>query len=258
MAKKEKELPNIVMDADSLSSGSSHRRARRTEESDFKPEWKCEYCGKVLANETYFMKHSCREKERTLELATPIGQAAYMFYCDWMKAYKRKPPSIDTFSTSRYYTSFVEFARHVKKLNIGDPAKFVEIMCTKDVSPALWRRDQCYTLYLEWIDKKQDPLEQVQNSIVELLDICERESVEISNVFIHLGVRRIAELIRLRKLSPWFLFCSGQFSSYLKAVSKEESLELSAIINPSYWTSKLQDQRDTVKEIMKINQEMGL
>lgn len=257
MARKQKEIPGVVMDAAALSDDASHRRVQR-KDAEYKPEWKCEYCGKVLANETYFMKHSCREKERTLELATPIGQAAYMFYCDWMKAYKRKAPSIDTFGTSRYYTSFVEFAKHVKKLNIGEPSKFLEIMCSKDISPALWRRDQCYSMYLEWMDKKQDPLEQVKNSIEELIDLAEREETDLSNIFIHLGVRRISELIRLRKLSPWFLFCSRKFGEYLKAVSRDESMELSSIINPVYWTAKLQERRELVKEIMQINTEMGL
>ena len=184
------------------------------------------------------MKHSCREKQRAEELATPIGQAAYMFYCDWMKAYKRKAPSADTFATSRYYATFVEFAKHVKKLNIGNPSKFVEIMCQKDLSPMLWRRDQCYSMYLEWMDKSQDPLEQVKVSIETLIDIAEREEVKIfSDIFIHMGVRQISEQIRLRKLSPWFLFCSRKFSEYLKSLSKEETLELSAIINPAYWTT---------------------
>ena len=259
MARKEKETPSVVLDAEILSTGASHRRVRRNTEEEFKPEWKCQYCGKVLANETYYMKHNCREKERTEELATPIGQAAYMFYCDWMKAYKRKAPSADTFATSRYYATFVEFAKHVKKLNIGNPSKFVEIMCQKDLSPMLWRRDQCYSMYLEWMDKSQDPLEQVKVSIETLIDIAEREEVKIfSDIFIHMGVRQISEQIRLRKLSPWFLFCSRKFSEYLKSLSKEESLELSAIINPAYWTTKLQENKNLVKEIMAINKEMGL
>ena len=247
------------MDADDLVSTSSHRRRKISSQTEYNPEWKCQYCGKVMANETYYMKHSCREKERSLELSTPIGQAAYMFYCDWMKAYKRKPPSSDTFATSRYYSSFVEFAKHVKKLSIADPSKFVEIMCNKDISPALWRRDQCYTMYLEWMDKKLDPLEQVKLSIETLFDVAEVDEVSnIADIFIHLGVRKIAELIRLRKLSPWFLFCSRRFSDYLKSVSKEESMELSAIINPAYWTTKLQDNKELVKEIMSINKEMRL
>ena len=246
-----------LIDVDDLSQRAAHRR--RKVDTTFKPDWKCEFCKKVLTNETYFMKHHCREKARSEELATPIGVAAYSFYCEWMKAYKRKPPTIDTFGTSRYYSAFIEFAKHVKKLNIHDPLKFLEIMCSKDVSPTMWRRDQCYSMYLEWMDKKQDPLEQVKTSIETLMDIAERDEVKnFSDIFIHLGVRHLAELIRLRKLSPWFLFCSKKFGEYLKAISREESLELSAIINPAYWTTKLQENKMVVKEIMEINKEMGL
>lgn len=257
MAKKIKEVANIVMDADILSSGASHRRVKK--DVEFKPEWKCDYCKKVLANETYFMRHHCKEKTRSEELATPIGQAAYMFYVDWMKIYKRRPPDQDTFATSRYYNSFIEFAKHVKKLNLANPTKFLEIMHAKDISPVLWRRDQCYSMYLEWMDKKQDPLELVKTSIETLLDVAEREEVKnLSDIFIHLGPKRLAELIRLRKISPWFLFCSVKFGLYLRGLARDEQNEMSSIINPAYWTTKLNDCPEVVKEIREINKEMGL
>lgn len=257
MAKKTTELANIIMDADTLSSKASHRRVKK--DVEFKPEWKCDYCKKVLANETYFMRHHCKEKTRSEELATPIGQAAYLFYVDWMKLYKRRPPDQDTFATSRYYNSFVEFAKHVKKLNLASPSKFLEIMHAKDISPVLWRRDQCYSMYLDWLDKKQDPLELVKLSIETLLDITDKEDVQyLSDVFIHLGPKRIAELVRIRKVSPWFLFCSGKFSAYLRSLARDEQNEMSAIINPSYWTAKLNENPALVKEILQINKEMGL
>ena len=109
MAKKPKEVLNVV-DASALGSASAHRRRAPTS-IEGAPEWKCEYCGKVLVNETYFMRHTCKEKERSLELTGPIGQAGYIFYCDWMKFYKRKPPNIATFATSRYYSSFIELKK---------------------------------------------------------------------------------------------------------------------------------------------------
>jgi hypothetical protein len=244
-----------ALDPDLLSIGASHRRVKKVE---FNPEWKCEFCSKVFTSETYFMRHSCREKIRYEELSTPIGQAAYMFYCDWMKYYKRKAPSKDTFGTSRYYGAFIAFAQHVKKLNLSNPDKFLELMCSKDISPMLWRRDQCYSMYLEWVDKKQDPLEHVKTSIETLLDVSEAENVELSDVFVYLGEKKICELIKLRKLSPWFLFCSKKFTDFLKTISKEESIEMSAVINPTYWTAKLQENKSLVKQIVEINRDMGL
>jgi hypothetical protein len=256
-AKKQEEN---ILDLDVLNASASFRRKDSSnEKAVFKPEWKCEYCGKVLSNETYFMRHTCKEQTRSEELSTTIGQAAYFFYCEWMSMYKRKPPSIDTFATSRFYTSFLEFAKHVKKLKISNTTKFIEIMKDKDISPMLWRRDQCYSMYLEWMDKKQDPLDQVQGSIETLFDISDKEDVhEIGKIFDHLGVRRIIDLVKLRKLSPWFLFCSRAFSTFLKNIPREDTIELSAVINPNFWTVKLQDNKEIVKDIMKINTEMGL
>lgn len=248
-----------LVEIEEIGKRASHRRRDISKPDEFTPEWKCQYCKKVLANEAFYMRHNCKEKKRAEELATPTGVAAYEFYCDWMKAYKRKPPNIDTFATSRYYGSFVEFAKHVKKLNLHNPTKFVEIMCDKDISPMMWRRDQCYSMYLEWMDTRIDPLEQVKTSIETLFDIAEKEGIKnLHEVFGVLGVAQLAELVRLRKLSPWFLFCSRKFSEFLKTLSIEDTVELSAIINPTYWTAKLQEHKATVNEIMNINKEMGL
>ena len=246
----------MEIDAANLNSQASFRRTAKVAPVQG-IGWTCEYCNKTLATEAYFMRHDCKEKKRAAELETPIGKSAYLFYCDWMKYYKRKPPTIETFATSRYYNSFIEFAKHVKNLNIKNVDKFLEILCQKDLSPILWRRDQCYSLYLEWVDKHSDPLEQVKTSIETLIAISEKEGVDLDGIFEHMGPKLIAEQVRLRTLSPWFLFCSRKFNSYLKTISQEDVQELSSIINPSYWTSKLQSNMKVVKEIMEINKGMG-
>lgn len=250
-----KQSPLVEMDSEELAIKAQHRRRNPTQ---FNVEWKCEYCGKVLSNETYFLKHTCKQKTRAEEINSPLGKSAYFFYCDWMKAYKRKPPNIETFTTSRYYASFVAFAKHVQKLKLADPNSFVQMMCLKDISPMLWRRDQCYSMYLEWLDRNTNPLDQVKQSIECLIDLSTEMNVELSEIFNVVGITKITELIRERKLSPWFLFCSKKFSVFLKSISKDETIELSAVINPSHWAEKLQNDKKLVKDIMEINQEIGL
>lgn len=229
-------------------------KSRRTTEA----EWRCGYCAKTFATEDGFMNHACQVRDRLDELRSVIGQAAYLYYSEWMKCYKRKPPSAETFSTSRYYRSFVNFAEHVKKLNIPDIGFFIKLMSEKDISPMLWRRDQCYTLYLQHFDKNIDPIEQVALSIETLIDISEKENVALTEVFVHIGVRTIMELIRLRKLTPWLLFCSKSFGLFLKTLTEEEMHELMRLINPTYWQEKLQLNPEVVDDIKKITEEMGV
>jgi hypothetical protein len=227
---------------------------RRTEN----PSWQCGYCNKLFLTEDGFMSHICSARERLDELRSINGQIAYQYYTEWMKYNKRKAPSIETFASSRYFRSFINFVEHVNKLKIPDPLAFIKLMVEKDISPMLWRRDQCYTLFLHYYDKNVDPLEQVALSIETLIDISNKNNIDLKNIFEYLGIKRIMELIRLRKLSPWLIFCSKSCGDFLHTLNKEDMQELSQLINPTYWSEKLQINEEIVKDISKICDEVGL
>lgn len=242
---------NAIRDA-----AASRRNSLQSVQND--AAWNCHYCGKNFTHETSFMNHFCKERERYEELRSPIGQAAYAYYCEWMRLYRRKPPSIDTFATSRFYTSFVRFAQHVNVISLPSADMFVRLMCERDISPTLWTRDQCYSIYLEFYDKAYDPIEQVRVSVETLIDIAGKEQIELSAVFKHIGPAKVIELLRLRKLSPWFIFCSAKFGEFLKTLPAEDWAEMSKVINPIYWSEKLDTNKALVADIIDISNGIGL
>ncbi len=246
------------LNIDKIKLSASSRRNNAQASSVNNSDWHCHYCDKSFTHESTFMNHFCKERERYDELRSPIGQAAYNYYSEWMKFYKRKPPPIDTFATSRFYTSFVKFAKHVIVINLPSPEMFIRLMSDRDISPVLWCRDQCYSIYLEFYDKTMEPLEQVKNSIVTLIDLSEKENVQLENIFVHLGSNRVIELLRLRKLSPWFIFCSSKFGEFLKTLPQEDWLEMSKIINPQHWSEKLEANKKLVDDIIEISNGIGL
>jgi hypothetical protein len=247
----------MSIDVQALRDAAASRRSSGPSQVS-KAEWNCHYCGKSFTHETSFMNHFCKERERYEELRTPIGQSAYGYYSEWMRQYRRKPPAIDTFSTSRYYTSFVKFAKHAIKISLPSPDMFIRLMVERDISPTLWTRDQCYSIYLEFYDKAYDPLEQVKVSIETLIDLAGKNEVELSEIFKYLGPERINELLRLRKLSPWFIFCSAKFGEFLKTLPPEDWTEMSKVINPTYWSEKLDANKALVSDIIEISNGIGL
>ena len=85
-----------------------------------------------------------------------------------------------------------------------------------------------------------------------------REGAELEKVFEHLGVQRILSLIRQRRLSPWFLFCSSAFGKVLKQLDKEHLKSFDAVVNSSYWGNTFQKHKGTVEQIKMIVKELGL
>ena len=221
-------------------------------------DFKCNYCSKKFVSETIFMRHFCEARRRAEELVSPIGQSAFMLYTDWMKARKFGQQSAAAFMTSKFYKAFINFAELVKKANIPNPSQYIKVMIENDMPPPMWCRDTSYAMYLNWIDKASDPIDQVSDSIEYLIGICEAEEVTLENIFTHLGTQRILQLIRQRRLSPWFLFASERFIGMLRGLSPDERAVFSGVINAAVWSDKFQNAPHKVREINKIVKGLNL
>lgn len=220
--------------------------------------WLCHHCDRRFTNETLYMRHSCEPKRRHEELQSPLGQSAFSLYRDWMRLKKYSQPSLAAFLESKFYRSFINFAQLLVDANISRPDKYMELMVDGDIQPALWCSGPAYNLYTAWYDGLHDPLEQVYDSISHLMDLAEREEVEFVKIFDHLGVQRILSLIRQRRLSPWFLFCSTEFGKVLKQLDKTHLKSFDAVVNSAYWGGKFSKERATVEQIKTIVKEIGL
>jgi hypothetical protein len=189
---------------------------------------------------------------------TPIGQAAFEFYREWMRMKKYSQPSAAAFMESKFYRSFLNFAQLVQDANISKPERYMALMIEADILPILWCRDQCYSVYLDYMDKVSDPIEQVQDSINYLLDICEKEGYSLSNVFEKLGAQQVLSLVRQRRLTPWLLFCSPTFGSLLKTLDKHQLAAFNTVVNANYWQERFTEEKKVLDDIRHIVKELGL
>lgn len=218
----------------------------------------CHYCTRRFSNEVTFMRHVCEQKKRAYEIASPMGQAAFIHYTTWMKLRKFKAQSIDAFIASRYYRAFLRFAEMVVNAGISKPERYIQLMIDGGISPDMWHRDQCYKVYLDWMDNLEDPLEQVASSIMCLMDLAEKEEVDYKKIVEHLGAQRLLSLISQRKLSPWFLLHSQAVQTFLKGLDPEHLKNFDRAINISAWIERLQENKTVRNDIRKIITEVGL
>jgi hypothetical protein len=220
--------------------------------------WLCHYCAKRFTNEMVFMRHVCKEKTRAQEIASPAGQAAYSFYCEWMRQKKFKTQTVEAFTNSRYYKAFVNFAKMVAKAGISKPDRYIELMVDGSITPDLWCREQCYSTYLDYMDTREKPLDQVAASIQCLMDLADSQGVEYSKIIAHLGVQGTLQLIVQRKLSPWFLFHSSTAQELIRTLTIEEKKAYDQVIKFSMWAERLQENAAIREEIKSIVREVGL
>jgi hypothetical protein len=204
------------------------------------------------------MKHECKQMKRAKEIQTPLGQAAYSYYSKWMRSYNRRAPTIQVFSTSKYYATFITITKHFQKVQLADVDIFIRLMRTKDIAPNLWTKDAAYSLYLAHLDRTADPMDMAQITIDELWDLSEERGCEITGVFGVMEIHECMELIRKRKLTPWILLRCSTFGNLMRRASQEERKLLEELIRPAYWKYRFDKSPETVTQMTRIVQAMGL
>jgi hypothetical protein len=186
------------------------------------------------------------------------GQNALAFYREWMKKRRFGEPSAEAFMESRMFTSFNRFAEMVRKARITRPDKYIDLMLQADLQPPLWCGPTAYSVYTGWYDSLQSPLEQVQESIELLITLSESKGVKLGDILEELGSQGVLNLIQQRRLSPWFLFCSGKFSNMLRTLDAASLKSFNAVVNSAYWGKRFSESPKTIGEIKYIVQELNL
>lgn len=220
--------------------------------------FECSYCHKTFVRETNFMQHRCKQMDRAEEVRTPMGQAAYSFYSKWMKAYKRTVPDVAAFLISKYYMSFIRFAKYVKSVKIADVDDFINLMKDRDISPTIWTNEQAYSIYLEYMDKTVPPSKQAEITINTMFKIADSADVDIKEVFTTLHPSDVLQLIRERRFSPWVLLHSKEFEKMMLKCSKEQRKLFGDLMRPNYWRMKFSQKPETVELMRRYNKELGI
>lgn len=226
---------------------------------DQRPTYTCHLCHKVLTSERFFLKHKCKRMEREAEVKTPEGQAAWYYYTLWIRAQRRVPPSANTFTESKYFRTFIEFVKFSQRVNLPAPEKFIWYMVHRGFTPVMWRSDEVYALYMEYIDRQMPPLEQLSLSIDVLSKRADKAEVDISDVFNTFEVPELIHCVRTRQLSPWLLLFSKKFKQVLVEVATDEQrIIMENLIRPEYWIACMQEQPTVIPTIKMLVSEMGI
>jgi hypothetical protein len=195
---------------------------------------------------------------RAEEIQTIIGQAAWSYYQGWMKANKRFAHGIESFMTSKYYNSFIKFAKQVKRLNIPDVNIFIRLMRDKKIQPTLWCKDEVYTIYIEYMDHKLSPLEQAKITISTLFFYADKLNCDVSNIFSIFEPVDVMQLLQQRRLSPWLLLFSSKFKSMIRSASKDQQIVLQSIIRPVFWKKRFDRNPKYVNIMQRYVKELGI
>lgn len=249
------------MDREQLKNAAKSRRVNFVDVSDVsakKITWNCQYCLKDYQSEKVFMNHFCKEKKKLEELQSAVGVNAYAFYTTWMKEKKRSVPPIESFASSMYYGTFIKFAKYVEKTNIPDVSRFIKLMVENgDVTPTLWCRDSIYAMYVEWYDTMNLPEEQFFKSLEQIKLLMSDYEATPATIFSVIPVKKLVEIIRKRRLSPWFLLATKSFRSFLQNAGHDDKAQISNALNLGVMSNRIRHYSEIFAEFNEATKYEG-
>ena len=205
------------------------------------------------------MSHRCTAMKRDEQIKTPLGQAAWSYYQKWMKSQRRAIPAIETFLTSKFYTTFIKFAEFVQKVGLPDVDTFIWYMTEKKIQPVIWVNNEIYQSYIEFIDKKADPSKEAQRTIDYFFRLADEFECDVGNIFDHLEANDVIQMLTRRQISPWILIHSPKFKQFLiNKTKKDERLVMETIIRPDYWAKKRAKHPEIVARMKRYVRELDL
>jgi len=209
--------------------------------------FECQYCETKFLTEEKFQKHTCRQRDRMIELDSFPGTAAFTYYVLWFKKRNLREPSKDTFVVSKYYSAFFKFVKFVREMGIPDVNLYIKLMSQESIQPSHWYNDDIYNFFINYLDNECSPNTHIKITLLTLDKLANHFDCEINEVFDHLRASDTINLVQTRNLSPWVLLLSKKFKQYLqKEVNAEESKLIENAIHINKWKLIMESKRNFI------------
>lgn len=216
--------------------------------------FECEYCKTKFKSPVNHKKHFCEKKKKHMLLDSKIGQVAFICYENWRNLKGFYAPTKDTFVTSKYFKSFINFVDFCNQKSLPERNGFIKLMILKNVPPSLWINDIYYNYYIENFDTIYTPMKQVEISLEYLYKIAAIFECPLEKVVKNVIMLDLLKLIVAKKLSPWLLLFMQSFREHIAyGITEEERNLLDAIVDVEEWNNKIiADPKSTekIKQLM--------
>lgn len=189
----------------------------------------------------------------------PVKFAFIAFQRFYMRSMARsKPPSIEAFEKSNFYTAFVRFGRWVHTNSALNPLGYVDFLLKMGVGIDKWENPMLYETYVRELNKSESPTEAMERNLM----LMESWGVETGenwvDFFRKIAPARAALWIRSGRISPWILFTAPSAHELLGRLSPEQAAMVEQAVDPQFWAIKLQRHADDVDNIKQVLEAAGV
>jgi hypothetical protein len=167
---------------------------------------------------------------------------------------QKNSKTIEEFIDSKYYTTFIKFARRLMDLRPVDQARFVDYVFSNGIKERDWCKDKVYESYIVDLLAKEPATRGLERSVRTMEEWCNKHGKPLHEFFIHVSPSEATHMVQMGKISPWVLYLSETADVLWERLSDEQADIIASVINPKIWKAKFELKKDDctfVREILK-------
>ena len=172
-----------------------------------------------------------------------MGLELYRRYFELNTATKNAK-TIEEFIESRYYKSFIKFARRLMDLRPVDQARFVDYVFRNGVKDRDWCKDVVYEAYIVDLLSKEPASRGLERSIRTMEQWGHDNDVPFNTFFAQVSPAEATHLVKMGKISPWVLYLAETSDLLWDRLSDEQANIISSVVDPKLWRVKFEIKKD--------------
>lgn len=223
-------------------------------------KYACGFCRKAFTNERTLSAHMCVKKRRNLEkdnVASRMGLQLYRRFYE-LNTPTKNPKSFEDFIDSKYYTTFIKFARHLMDLRPVDQGRFIDFVFQNGVKDRDWCKDKVYEAYIVDLLSKEPASRGLERSIKTMEEWAQRTGYSFNEFFVHVAPSEATQMIRMGKISPWVLYLAETSDALWNRLSSEQGEIIVSVVDPNIWRAKFEIKKDDCDFAREVLREAGI
>ncbi len=220
----------------------------------------CEFCKKSFFNETLFMKHNCTKKQRWLlrdELESKTALLAWNRFYELTSSTKKDRPYRE-FIDSKFYIAFIKFIKHMKSLNVIEPAKFIDYVIKNSIPIDKWTQDWVYEQYVTELTKKETPDKALERNIMLMNEWSNTTGEPWYDFFRKVNPNQAVYWIKTGRLSPWIVYNVDSAVSFFSRCNEEQLNIIMKYAALGPWKVKFHNNKDDCQFIRETLKNSGM
>jgi hypothetical protein len=218
-------------------------------------KFRCPYCNKAYARESWFRKHNCEKRQRFEQIHHMDFRRGLRLYTHWrirngyLKG-RSKEITAKEFIASQFYTSFMKLVKFTSDNWVITSLKYLDFLIDNRIAEAKWTNEDTLKLYRDHTRRHDDPIVQTKETFESIKAWCEHNEIARCEFFAKVPPGTALQMVTSNRLSPWVLFgYDRSIKDLLTRMSSDWICSVNEFLNNAYWINKLRGSQDTQEAV---------